>query len=178
MTVKWAPVAGYVGRYDVSSAGEVRSHYYPRGKRPAPRILRPKIAGRNPGYLAIALCDGEGGIVERKVHHLILETFVGPRPDGMEAAHLNGDARDNRAENLQWVTHTENCRQRMEHGGTPIGERCTHAKLTNAEAAEILARLRSGETAYQIAKTHRISRGAINAMVEGRTWKHVEAAAP
>lgn len=35
---------------------------------------------------------------------LVLETFVGPCPEGMKAIHINGDAEDNRLENLKWGT--------------------------------------------------------------------------
>jgi hypothetical protein len=40
-------------------------------------------------------------------HVLVLETFVGPRPDGHEADHINNDGFDNRLVNLQWLTHQE-----------------------------------------------------------------------
>lgn len=42
------------------------------------------------------------------VHVLVLEAFVGPRPDGHEPDHINFDRHDNRVENLRWVTVSEN----------------------------------------------------------------------
>lgn len=48
------------------------------------------------------------------VHHAVLEAWVGPRPEGMECDHINGDSLDNRLENLEWVTHQENMRRRRE----------------------------------------------------------------
>ncbi|MFM7012619.1 MAG: HNH endonuclease signature motif containing protein [Betaproteobacteria bacterium] len=38
----------------------------------------------------------------RKVHQMVLETFVGPKPEGMQTRHLNGVRTDNRLENLKW----------------------------------------------------------------------------
>lgn len=43
------------------------------------------------------------GRSSRPVHRLVLETFIGPCPDGQEARHLDGDATNNRLENLAWT---------------------------------------------------------------------------
>ena len=45
------------------------------------------------------------------VHHAVLLAWVGPHPDGYQADHINGDAGDNRLENLEWVTRAENMRR-------------------------------------------------------------------
>lgn len=45
------------------------------------------------------------------VHRIIATAFV-PNPDCLETVnHINGDKRDNRAENLEWCTREENCRK-------------------------------------------------------------------
>ena len=49
------------------------------------------------------------------VHSLVLTAFVGPRPEGHEVCHLNGDETDNRVENLIWGTHSVNVRHQVEH---------------------------------------------------------------
>jgi len=46
------------------------------------------------------------------VHVLVLETFVGERPDGHEPDHLNFNRHDNRLVNLAWVTTSENQRRK------------------------------------------------------------------
>ena len=48
------------------------------------------------------------------VHHAVLSAWVGPRPEGMECDHINGDSLDNRLCNLEWVTHEENMRRRAD----------------------------------------------------------------
>ena len=45
------------------------------------------------------------------VHHAVLLAWVGPCPDGYQADHINGNAGDNRLENLEWVTPAENMRR-------------------------------------------------------------------
>lgn len=39
---------------------------------------------------------------------LVLETFVGPRPEGHDADHINEDSLDNRLTNLRWLPIHEN----------------------------------------------------------------------
>ena len=59
------------------------------------------------GYIQINLRDRDRG-GPRLGHHLVLEAFVGPQPDGMETRHLNNVRNDNRLSNLLWGTSSEN----------------------------------------------------------------------
>lgn len=110
---RWLPIEGFEGRYEVSDLGRVRSLLTYRGH-PGPRIMvaRPK---RN-GYLAIQLRRADG--VERGlfVHRLVMNAFVGPRPEGQETRHLNGDRTDARLSNLAYGTHVENMQDKKRHG--------------------------------------------------------------
>lgn len=55
-------------------------------------------------------------MVNRKVHRLVLEAFVGPCPGGCVGCHGNGDTTDNRLVNLRWDTPGANNRDKREHG--------------------------------------------------------------
>lgn len=67
------------------------------------------------GYLGVRLTSS-GRRTKFKVHRLICETFHGPRPEGRQARHLDGDKLNNRAENLAWGTVAENAADRTAHG--------------------------------------------------------------
>lgn len=63
----------------------------------------------------------------KNVHQLVAEAFLGPRPEGMEVCHNNGQAHDNRAVNLRYDTHSNNQRDQVTHGIHTWANR-THCK--------------------------------------------------
>lgn len=67
------------------------------------------------GYKSVSLYkDGESQWFS--IHHLVLETFVGPRPTGHLCRHLNDVKHDNRLENLAYGTPAENQRDSLRNG--------------------------------------------------------------
>ncbi len=98
--VQWKPYPGDV-RYLISSKGDVFS-----------TIRDKKMEGdKYQGYSRVLL-----GGVHKKVHHLVLETFVGPRPEGYLARHLDGNPQNNKVKKLTWGTHKENYADAVRHG--------------------------------------------------------------
>jgi hypothetical protein len=137
-TERWLPIAGFEDSYEVSDQGRVRSlsrwvegRWNKAHTSRAPifvegGILQPLPWGRRREYSAVQLCRA-GGRVRRHIHHLVLETFVGPRPDGCVGCHNNGVHTDNRLENLRWDTESSNVLDTVTHG-THHAARKTHCK--------------------------------------------------
>ncbi len=108
---EWRPVVGYEDRYLVSSLGRVIS--LPNAKRHTPRFL--SLYPCAFGYPSVNLWrDNRMGRV--RVHVLVLEAFVGPRPPGQEVRHLDGDSSRSVLSNLAWGTKSENGYDRVRHG--------------------------------------------------------------
>ena len=117
----WLPVAGFETFYEVSDLGRVRSldrlaclgRGGVVGVR-AGRLLSPATDSRS-GYQVVSLWATP---IRRsaRVHTLVLEAFVGPRPKGFEALHDNGDPGDNRLANLSWNTPKMNAADTRRHG--------------------------------------------------------------
>jgi len=53
---------------------------------------------------------------ETKMHHLVLNAFIGPCPQGMECCHDDGNPLNNYYKNLRWDTHKENQKDSVKHG--------------------------------------------------------------
>ncbi|MCP4535809.1 MAG: hypothetical protein GY832_01520 [Chloroflexi bacterium] len=163
--VVYKPIPGFDG-YRVGDDGSVWSH-----KRSKCRLLK---LGASRGYLHVGLCiDGEGHT--RKVHHLVLTAFVGPRPAGKEACHGNGCRTDNRLVNLRWDSPAANRADR--HGAdykVARGEPHVGAKPTEANIREIRRRYAAGGITYKmLAKEYQVCPGTIGMIIRRRTWKHV-----
>ena len=120
MTEMWLPIPGYETSYEVSDLGRVRSlsRRVPRkgtnSGQPVPeRILSQTEHPK--GWLYVTLYQ-ENRAKKHRVHHLVLKVFVGPKPEGLEGCHNNGDFRDNRLTNLRWDTHHSNIQDAVAHG--------------------------------------------------------------
>ena len=85
-------------RYEVSNQGRVRNAH-------TDQVLRPRIIKE--GYLIVDLYY-KGQRKTCYVHNLVATAFVEGWREGLEVNHKNGVKTDNRAENLEWVTASEN----------------------------------------------------------------------
>lgn len=113
MNEVWKPIVGYEGLYEISSLGKVRStDREVRGKRYKSKNLRASFSGR---YLKVDLYH-EGKRETRTIHSLVVEAFVGIRPEGKLVRHLDGDITNNVISNLSYGTNSENMMDRIAHG--------------------------------------------------------------
>ena len=161
--------------YQITKDGWVwsKSRISPQGHRIGNRWLSPQKKKR--GQFNVTLCI-LGKNFTRLVHRLILKTFVGPCPDGMECRHLNGNPADNRLRNLCWGTHLENMQDRDLHGRTshPQGEKHPLVKLKIRDVRMIIYTHRTGLfTMQEIATQFRISIASISLIVNRKRWKHL-----
>jgi hypothetical protein len=158
---EWKEVEGANGAYRVSNTGRVWS-------RKTKKILRP---GLFHGYKHVRLyCDRKGK--SRRIHVLVLEAFVGPRPTKYTANHKNFVRTDNRLENLEWLTHQENLKYSAA-AGRLWKSQCNFAKL-NPEKVKIIREMRAnGVSGRTVAERFGVCMGTILLIHKGKTWKHV-----
>lgn len=108
----WKPIAGFEGLYEVSNYGRVKS--LTRYK----KVIKPIIM--NSGYYQYQLWHN-GKCRVASGHRLVAQAFI-PNPDNKPFVnHKDENKLNNFVENLEWVTHVENCRY-----GTAITRRTAH----------------------------------------------------
>ena len=159
-------VAGFED-YKISNAGIIFS------KNGIKREISPYNDGR---YLQIKLYKN-GRRYWHKVHRLVLTTFYGPCPKNMETNHKNGIKTDNRIENLEWATKSENVKHAFNLGLTSqVGMKNSNAKLKDGEVWLIKRLIKDGMIPTNIiSKMFLLGRGHVWDIKNGKTWKHVQA---
>lgn len=102
---EWRDIAGFEGRYKISSFGRVKSFLeYGKVKE---RILRQDIYCGN-GYFYVTLYRSSGNKEKHYVHRLVAEAFL-PNPNSLPTVnHKDEQKTNNHAENLEWATYAEN----------------------------------------------------------------------
>lgn len=98
--------------YRAGDDGTIWSSTPARGTKVRPWKKMKPIKTSKWGHLSVNLRAG----VRRLIHRLILETFVGPCPGGMECCHNDGDPTNNALSNLRWDTSKANKADMAKHG--------------------------------------------------------------
>lgn len=100
--VKTVPANSWkISHYEVCADGEIYS-VSKRGKR---RKLKPYYSGS--GYMMVMINQSK-----IYVHRIVASLFIPNSDNKPQVNHINGDKSDNRADNLEWVTQSENQKHR------------------------------------------------------------------
>jgi hypothetical protein len=133
------------------------------------KVLKPGKNRRN--YFIVSLIAPDRSHNTRSVHRLILETFVGPRPEGLECRHLDGNHQNNNLINLCWGTPGDNMADKIAHGTYVRGEKVGNSVLTEAHVCSIYMKAHTGAQMDALAKEYGVSRQSIEAIKYQRNWK-------
>jgi hypothetical protein len=169
--VVFGETPGFKG-YSVGTDGSVWSFRSTRGGiRADPKRLKPF---RHPlGYVQVD-CSIGSKRTKRYVHIMVMETFIGPCPEGMEVCHNpSPDKTRNVLWNLRWGTHTENSQDRPALDGYAKGEAHHMAKTAESTVVRIRRLYKSGLKPKDIARLTGIDRGRVAVIIHGKSWKHV-----
>ena len=168
----WKPVVGFEGRYEISSHGRVRAMFIGNngGYKPG-RILKQELT--KTGYLKVTLYNTDTVPSYRRVHALVLESFISLRPEGNVARHLDGVRTHNVVSNLKWGTQKQNAKDAKDHGTWLHGERCRLAKLTEKEVVEIRSMYDGGILHAVIANQFGIAKPTVSQIGCRKSWRHI-----
>lgn len=163
----WKDIPGYRGLYQASTFGHIKR---------SERILKTRPCTKY-GHLAIGLWEN-GNRKTYKVHRLIILTFVGPCPQGMETRHLDGNASNNKLDNLRYGTRSENELDKIRYGTRfqpdNRGEKCTTSKLTTQQVLQIRKLYAEQKISYkQLARKFNISASQVHNIINRKQWTHI-----
>jgi len=176
--------------YSISRSGEVRG---PKGN-----LMN--LTKHPRGYYQVQLRQGRKAY-HKLVHRLVLEAWDKPCPEGCVTHHINGNKRDNRLENLEWVTQKTNIwyrKDRIPAKKCPVcqhefkpktrsqktcshecvaklltGENHPRVKLKEEDIKNIRSLRKQGTKGIEVAKLYSITPSTVCDIVKRRCWKHV-----
>lgn len=147
----WRPIPLTRNTYEASSLGRIRSvTRLIRGRGRWGEFLRPRTGRvlrqqlKRNGYCHVAVGLGSGHTTTFRVHKLIADAFHGPCPDGFEINHKDGNRANNRPDNLEYVTRSDNHR----HAYRVLGRKNNTRRFTDEQIAKIRATYSAGGISY------------------------------
>lgn len=173
MHTLWKDIPGYEGRYQASTDGQIRSvdrrvRLVAHGKETTRlvrgRILRPGVYTKS-GHISVVLGHVANG---SPVHALVALTFLGPRPEGCDVCHNDGNPKNNAVNNLRYDTRAENIKDVIRQGGT-------WRKLSADKVKLIRERLASGTLQKDIAHEFGVSTNTISKIKRGEAFAWLDA---
>jgi len=174
---QWLDVPEWKGFYQVSDCGRVRSvdrwMTYSSGNRRLQkgRILKPStMRPDHPHERMHVTLQSKGYVRYYNVHRLVMLAFVGPRPNGLECCHNDGDRFNNRLSNLRYDTPKANNADQKMHGRGPQGEGNPRCILGWPKVREIRRRLASGEKGLPLSREYGVHSSTIYSIKYGKNW--------
>ena len=158
--------------YEVSNLGRVKAmkktliHSHGGIFNYSEKIFKPPLDSK--GYPFVGL-SGKDKPIQYRVHRLVASAFL-PNPENKCCVnHINGVRYDNRLENLEWATLSENTRNAMDRGVAYVPE--ARPKLTQQQAEDIRMEFSiGGVTKASIAKKYKIDPSVISRIISGHRY--------
>jgi hypothetical protein len=171
----WERCIGFENSYEISTLGNVRSvDRFVEGRRGLIKGKNINKRKNKRGYYEIRV-GINGKYEDRIVHRLVAKTFIPNLENKPQVNHINGNKLDNRIENLEWNTNSENQKHAYKIGTQPNkkGSNNSNTSLTDDIVINIINIFNLGKKPSIISKELNISLGIIRNIVQGRTWKHL-----
>ncbi len=174
---EWRPVAGFEGIYEISNIGRVRSYARPYM---GWQLLKPHCSSNKVRYFHVDLCIA-GSKKSRNVHALVAQSFIGAKPRGYQVNHKDTNTFNNRVDNLEYVTPSQNTlhasRMGLMKACRPLvyahGENHGMSKLTDEIVIEMRQLHAAGMSFREIARRSQVCARTAARAIKGLGWAHV-----
>lgn len=126
------------------------------------------------GYPCVMLWKDNKGTF-KTVHRFVAQAFI-PNPENKPCVnHIDGDKANNKVENLEWVTYSENTIHAFETGLKipEQGEDVHNASITNEQAHEVCRLLAEGRGPKEVSGITGIALHTVESISCRKTWKSI-----
>ena len=180
MEEQWRPVKGYEGHYEVSNLGRVKSLLRFKDNNKGKQIVESKIKDQTftAGYPSLNIYLG-GDVKRVYTHRLVADAFI-PNPDNKKTVnHKNGIKTDNKVNNLEWATYSENTQHAIEtglakQGNPPKGSTNGFSKLTEDKVIRMRLLYEKGNISMrEVAELFGIAKSTVVGIMNRKSWNHV-----
>lgn len=166
----WKDIPNYNGLYMVSNFGRIKSlkrKYVTREW-----LLTP--SNDSSGYPQIVLVSNRV-CSTTKIHTIVAVVFIGDRPIAHEINHINGVKEDNRVENLEYVTKTENLKHSFRIGlSNQKADKHHGRKLHSSQVFEIHNKYKPNiYTRKMLADEYGVSVATIKKIINKTNWSSI-----
>lgn len=178
----WVDVKGYEGLYKISNFGHIKSVERLILKSNGRHSIFPskplKPVTNRLGYKRVVLSN-KTGKKTYSIHRIVATAFIPNESNKKQVNHINGIKNDNRSENLEWCSPSENMIHAFKSGlATSFlkglkGQTHPSSKLKTDQVLKIKQLLYNNETNVSIAKKFNVSDKAISDIRIKRTWAHL-----
>ncbi|NBI40181.1 hypothetical protein GVX86_01545 [[Haemophilus] felis] len=170
---RWRPIKEFVGIYEISNFGRVRSISRYVNANGGERLVEGRIIKINysGNYPSVCLCDGKKEVT-RSIHRLLALAFI--PGNGEVVRHLDGNPLNYSLDNLAWGSYKDNEDDKKLHGTATRGETHGNSKLNDELVRKIREFRKNGYSQMEIARTLNVGRVSVWNVLNNRSWVHVK----
>lgn len=171
----WKDIVGYEGIYKISSLGKIKSYdrivdfNKIKALRPS-KLLKTRVGKGGYEYTVVSVNKKRETL---KIHRMVAIAFIPNLENKLCVNHINGIKTDNRADNLEWVTYSENSIHAVSIGLKKgiKGENSHLSKIKHKDVNKIRELHKQKKFSQaRLAKLFNVSQSQISRIVRFKNW--------